>query len=341
MFAPNLFGHQSIRQRLLDRLQARRLTGSLLFVGPQGIGKRRVAMELAQRELCFKKSACGACEACKVFQSDPLPLELPNFLRVAPEGKAGVIKIGAIREDDLVEGGVIQWASLSPPPSCHRWILIEDAHRLNGASANMLLKTLEEPPPGTHFLLVTHRPEAVLQTIRSRCERIPFNRLGDDESWAVAKAQGWGEVDRERWTALSEGSLRFLDEGNFARAVEQVEAWIQLASGASFQSAAEALLPEKDAEVAQSEQLRQPLELLLCLLADVAKLRVNAQPRLHPWQAELARLAASSLDLKAPQEIVYDALKNLARNLSAEPLLKEVALSLRNAESLEKLQRII
>ena len=328
-FSPAIQGHLAQRRRLLERLQGGTLTGTLLLAGPEGIGKRRVALELAQRELCFRKSACGACEGCKAFATDPLPVELPNLLRIAPEGKAGVIKVGAIRDSDLVEGGVIRWASLAPPPGCHRWILIEDAHRLNGPSANMLLKTLEEPPRGTHFLLVTHRPEAVLQTIRSRAERIPFAPLAAEEAWAVAAGSGWEASQRERWTALSEGSLRFLDEEAFARAAAQLEAWLWLAGGAPFAEAEDALLPEKDSEVAQSEQLRQPLELLLRILADAARMRAGQAPGLGPWRDALQRMAASSLDLRPPQEALATALQNLVRNPSAEPLLREVAGTLR------------
>src|SRR5208337_3623668 len=109
MFDPSLAGHRPVRERLLERLEAGRLAGSLLFTGPDGVGKRRVAMELAQRELCFRRTACGSCEGCLLFKGGP-PAELPNFLRVATEGKAGLIRIGVIRGDDLVEGGVIQWA---------------------------------------------------------------------------------------------------------------------------------------------------------------------------------------------------------------------------------------
>ncbi|HJU83166.1 MAG TPA: hypothetical protein VJ600_03060 [Holophagaceae bacterium] len=329
MFSPTIQGHHAQRRRLLERLQGGTLTGTLLFTGPDGIGKRRVALELAQRELCFRKTACGTCEGCKAFLVDPLPVELPNLLRIAPEGKAGVIKVGAIRDSDLVEGGVIQWASLAPALGCHRWILIEDAHRLNGPSANMLLKTLEEPPRGTHFLLVTHRPEAVLQTIRSRAERIPFAPLGDDEAWTVAREAGWAASEKARWTALSSGTLRFLDEGAFAHAAEQVEAWLALAAGAGFQEAAGPLLPDKDSDVAQSEQLRQPLELLLRLLADAARLRAGQAPSLAPWRDGIQRLADSGLDLRAPQETLSTALQNLVRNPSAEPLLREVAGTLR------------
>ncbi len=329
MFDERLIGHHALREKLLTRLQAGKLAGSLLFAGLDGIGKRRIALELAQRELCFKRSACGACGGCQAFWTDPLPTELPNLLRIAPEGKAGIIKVGAIRDSDLVEGGVIGWAAMAPPPRCHRWILIEDAHRLHGAAANMLLKTLEEPPPGTHLILITHRPDAMLQTIRSRCERIAFAPLSGAETWAVALAQGWVESDREAWTALSAGSLRYLDRDAFNRACAQVEAWLGLAGGAPFREAAGPLIPDRNADQALSEQLRQPLELLLILLNDVGRLRAGGVPFMGPWGAGLGRLASSSANLKAPQDLVHQALRHLTRNPAPEPVLRAIAMSLR------------
>lgn len=327
MFDPALVGHRSVRERLLERLGAGTLAGSLLFTGADGIGKRRVAMELAQRELCFRRSACGQCEGCRLFQGE-VPVELPNLLRVAPEGKAGLIRITAIRGDDLVEGGVIQWAHRTPPPGCHRWILLEDAHRLNEASANMLLKTLEEPPEATHFLLVTHRPEAVLATIRSRCERIAFRPLAPEETWAVARREGWEEDRREAWTALAAGSFRYLDPEAYQRAADQVDAWIALGGGAPFAEAGAPLLPARDAEASQGEQVARGLELLLLVLADVARCRDGQPPRLGPWAPDLAQLAGTALDLARPQARAYDALRNLLRNPSPDALLREVALAL-------------
>lgn len=328
MFDPGLKGHSAIRQRLLERLQAGRLPGSLLLVGPEGIGKRRVALELAQRELCFRRTACGECEGCRAFKADPLPVEWPNLLRIAPEGKAGLIRIGAIRENDLVEGGVIAWAHQAAPPRCHRWILVEDAHRLNGASANMLLKTLEEPPEGTHFLLVTHRPEAVLQTIRSRCERIALAPLEEDEAWAVATRSGWKPEQRMVWTALAAGTLRYLEEGTFARAVAQLEAWLEVAAGQSFGDA-EALLPDKSSDLAQGEQVARCLELLLLVLSDASRMREGRPLRLEPWKPGIQALAESSVDLMEPMRLGFEALRNLVRNPSAESLLREVAMALR------------
>jgi len=256
-------------------------------------------------------------------------VELPNLLRIAPEGKAGLIRIGAIRDDDLVEGGVIRWAHQAPPPGCHRWILIEDAHRLNSSSANILLKTLEEPPPGTHFLLVTHRPDAVLQTIRSRCERLAFQPLGPSDLSEVALRAGWSSGDLESWLALSGGTLRYLDPGAFHRAREQVEAWMGLMAGRPFSEAAGPLLPDKDSPVAQGEQVGQSLELLILVLLEVARRREGKSLRLAPWGPTIEALAGSPLELRAPQSLAFEAMRNLIRNPAPESLLRSVAATFR------------
>lgn len=329
MFDPRIQGHQRVRQRLAERVEAGKLPGALLLAGPEAVGKRRVALELAQRELCFRRSACGACAGCAPFKEDPLPVELPNLLRIAPEGKAGLIKVGAVRGDDLVEGGVIAWVHQAALPGTHRWILVEDAHRLNGASANMLLKTLEEPPPGAHFLLVTHRPDAVLQTIRSRAERLVLGPLAETEAWRVAEAVGWEASQREAWSALASGTLRYLDPEAFERAVAQVEAWLDLAEGASFAKAAGPLLPDKDSGLAQSVQVGEALEWLLRILAEAGRRAAGRPGGLGPWSDRIARRGLEAPQMRAIQASVHRSQRHLARNPYAESLLRETAMLVR------------
>ena len=328
MFDPGIQGHQRVRERLAERVASGKLPGALLLAGPVAVGKQRVALELAQRELCFRRSACGTCAGCAPFKADPLPVELPNLLRIAPEGKAGLIKVGAVRGDDLVEGGVIAWVHQAALPGTHRWILVEDAHRLNGPSANMLLKTLEEPPPGAHFLLVTHRPDAVLQTIRSRAERLVLGPLAEAEAWAVAEAAGWEPSQRKAWSALAGGTLRYLDPEVFDHASAQLEAWIDLAEGGTFATAGEVLIPDKDSPIAQSVQVGEALEMLLRILAEAGRLAAGRPGFLGPWSERVGRLGLEASRVKEVQEAVHRNQRNLARNPYAESLLREVALLL-------------
>ena len=89
------------------------------------------------------------------------------------------------------------------------------------------------------------------------------------------------------------------------------------------------LLPEKAATVSQGEQVSQCLELLLLVLADVARVREGKPARLGPWAESLEKLAGSPIVPHAPQAGIFEALRNLTRNPSPESLLREISLTLR------------
>jgi DNA polymerase-3 subunit delta' len=329
MFDKSILGHTEIRRRILERINSNKIFGSLLFVGPEGVGKRRVALELAQREICFSRSACGVCEGCKLFKADPLPSEFPNLLRIAPEGKAGLIKVSVIRENDLVEGGVIAWAHNAPPPGCHRWVVIEDAHRLNKASANILLKTLEEPPPGTFFLLVTHRPDSVLPTIQSRSERIAFAPLSYGDMSQIALSRGWGEPELATWAAVSNGTLKYLDRDMFLRACSQIDAWVSIMEGASFKDVSKHLLPDKQSDLAQSQQAALALEQLLVVLGGRIRLLNGLPSHLAQWSQRLDSLSSDQMDLQKSYKYALEAIRALARNVAPETIMRKISLALR------------
>jgi len=328
MFDKSILGHDEIRNRLLERVNTGKLFGSLLFVGPDSIGKRRVALELAQREMCFKRSACGICEGCKLFKTDPLPKEFPNLLRIAAEGKAGLIKVDTIREDDLVEGGVINWAYKAPPPNCHRWIVIEDAHRLGKSSANILLKTLEEPPPDTFFLLLTHRPESVLPTIQSRSERIIFGPLTHDKTGEIALSHGWNESELNVWIAISNGTLKYLDRYMFERACSQIDAWVSILEGVPFKDVSENLLPDKTSELAQSQQVVLALEQLLIVLDGHIRILKGLPTHLTQWTARLSSLANKQINVQNAYKCTLEAMRMLPRNVAPETLLRKISLAI-------------
>jgi DNA polymerase III subunit delta' len=325
VFDESLRGHSDIRSSLLSRLASNKLSRSLLFSGPDGIGKRRVAFELAQREICFSKSACGKCEGCK---ADPLKNEFPNLLRIAPEGKAGLIKVDAIREDALVEGGVIQWAFRAPPPMCHRWVVIEDAHRLGKSSANILLKPLEEPPEGTFFILLTHRPDSIMPTILSRLERISFAPLSPDEARLAALDNGWEERELDEWAAISSGTLKYLHRDAFEKAISQIDAWVSLLEGAPLNEASSSLLPDKSSELAQSQQAVLALEQLLAVLCELTRAKNGLQVRLQRWGSRLGSLAQKPINAKDGLRFALEAMRTLSRNVAFDAVLRKIVLAL-------------
>jgi DNA polymerase-3 subunit delta' len=171
-------GHRS-QTRLLSQAIARdTLPPTLLFAGPAGIGKFVVARAVAAAVNCqspirdlagFPIDACGACRACdRVARAVHV-----DVLALHPDERAS-IKIDVVRD-------VLERTSFRPFEGRRRVVIIRDADTLETAAQNALLKSLEEPPPTTAFVLTTSVPSALLPTVRSRCMRLRFGRLTERE----------------------------------------------------------------------------------------------------------------------------------------------------------------
>jgi len=145
---------------LRDQLAADRLPHALLLTGPAGWGEQVLANWLA---LLIVGADVGL---------DAQTVAHPDLRWVVPDG--AMIKIDAIRE-------LAEFAQGTPQAGPRKAAVLVDAHTMNRNAANALLKTLEEPPPGTHLLLVSSRPGQLLPTVRSRCQR---HALQADESAA-------------------------------------------------------------------------------------------------------------------------------------------------------------
>jgi DNA polymerase-3 subunit delta' len=194
----NIFPWQIETWKRLVSLRPR-LPHAMLFHGQEGIGKTRLAQAYAQSLLCqtplAEGYACGSCPACHWFAQG----HHPDYLLIqsesmaeegreeAEEGKAKgkpsrTIRIEQIRDmQDTLAAGSHQ--------SGLRVILILPAEAMNASTANALLKSLEEPPPGTLFLLVSHEPNRLLPTVRSRCQAvaIPLPAYAAALAWLTAQ----------------------------------------------------------------------------------------------------------------------------------------------------------
>jgi|GEM_PF-3498664 len=175
---PNFLGHEASTGILQNLWQSQRLPHALLFTGPEGIGKEKVARYLAKMILCEKDSGpCGACGGCRLVQDD----KHPDLTFVLPED--GRIKIDTIR--DLKKN-----FAFPPLMGKSRVLMIRDAHAMNIAAANALLKILEEPPPETFFILVTHALGWIPRTIVSRSQKFRFSPLQDKQVQTILKSSG-------------------------------------------------------------------------------------------------------------------------------------------------------
>jgi DNA polymerase III delta' subunit len=162
-------GHENIMTSLREAQTAGRLPHALLFVGPEGIGKQKVARHLARGILCEKPGGpCDECRACLLSSE----MKHPDLIWVEPVEEK--IKIDTVRE-------MKKELAFPPMMGSSRIIVFNDAHTLNASAANALLKSLEEPRGGTFFILITHALGWIPRTIVSRSHKIPFAPLSPDQ----------------------------------------------------------------------------------------------------------------------------------------------------------------
>ncbi len=176
---------------------------ALLLRGVQGIGKLAFAESLARALLCESPeadgSACGRCTACLWMGQG----SHPDFRRLEPESLAETNEAETAEKKEKASSqipveqvrGLADFINVSTHRGGARVVLIHPAESLNANAANALLKSLEEPSPRTHFLLVTHRWHQLLPTIKSRCQLIalPLPEAAAASAWL--KQQGVGNPE--------------------------------------------------------------------------------------------------------------------------------------------------
>jgi DNA polymerase-3 subunit delta' len=203
---------QTIAIEQLSRAAARgRLAHGYLFVGPEGVGKRLVAQKFAQSMFCLKRThheldACGECGSCRPF----LAGTHPDFQVVeCPEGKREIpIELLVGSKENRGQEGLCHGLSIKPLAGGRKIAIIDDAHLLNDAGANAILKTLEEPPDRAILILVAETLETVLPTIRSRCHLVRFQPLGSTDLITLLSADGSvDEAAAREVSLLCDGSL--------------------------------------------------------------------------------------------------------------------------------------
>lgn len=195
----NIVGQELARKILFKAASGGKISQAYMFKGPAGVGKRTMALAFAAFINCRDKGsdACGRCPSCKKFASN----NHPDFMEIVPEGAAG-IKIDQIR--DLK-------SKLAFPSfeAAHRVILLADIQSTirRPEVANSLLKTLEEPPADTIFILTVDEAAEVLATIASRCQVVPFYSLPLEFIRRRLEAEGLEPAAAAALSAISGGSL--------------------------------------------------------------------------------------------------------------------------------------
>jgi DNA polymerase-3 subunit delta' len=176
-----------------------RLAHAYAFVGPAGVGRGLAALALAQAALCPARG-CGACAVCRRVAAGQHPdcqVIAPTAPRDNPKG-APMIRIEQVRELERT-------AALAPFEGGRKVFVLDDAERMTLPTAQALLKTLEEPPPRTHLVLILANPRALPPTVLSRCQRVRFRPLAVADAARVLESRGVPAAASELLARLTEG----------------------------------------------------------------------------------------------------------------------------------------
>jgi DNA polymerase-3 subunit delta' len=301
----SVVGHDRFKALLGRALQEGRLPPSLLFTGPDGVGKKTLALAAARGALCVRGAGdpCESCSACQRILRATAALDelrkraededepaLKNYrlhpdLVLAEPWRTG-LKIDQVRE-------VVRELQGRPFEARGRVVIVDDAHLMTEQAQNALLKSLEEPPPGSHVFLVTATPQGLLPTIRSRCQILRFGPLPVPTLAAHLERQLELPRDEARLRAVLAGgslaaALAFESEP-YRKLREELLALLESAPGLDALDRMDAA--ERLEESEKSRAGGDPLLILRSLLRDVAALRLGAgeeaalnadvAPRLH------------------------------------------------------------
>jgi DNA polymerase-3 subunit gamma/tau len=202
--ADELVGQEHVVKTLRNAILLDRVAHAYLFCGPRGTGKTTTARLLAKAVNCLAPDVddrpCNACANCIAISTNATT----DVIEIDAASNRGIDDIRELRER----------VKYAPSQLKTKFYIIDEAHQITGAAANAFLKTLEEPPPHTKFVLATTDPEELLTTIVSRCQRFDFRRISVARSVArlrgVATLEGL-EADDEALEMIARhatGSLR-------------------------------------------------------------------------------------------------------------------------------------
>ena len=199
-----LVGQDHIRNTLRNAIVNGRVSHAYLFCGPRGTGKTTTARLLAKAVNCLDPDPatrpCNVCDTCVAINQG----RATDIIEIDAASNRGIEDIRDLREQ----------VKYAPAQLRHKFYIIDEAHRLTRDAFNAFLKTLEEPPPNTTFVLATTDPDELLETVASRCQRFDFHRIPADQMALRARAvcaQEGIEIDDEALEIVirqSTGSLR-------------------------------------------------------------------------------------------------------------------------------------
>ncbi len=339
-----ILGNNPIKEVLRRLIAQKRVPNSLLFAGADGIGKKRFALELAKAFVCLNLKnfeACDACAACRRADRFAFPKpddrdafkkitfsEFPDIGLVVPYNKN--ILVDAIRELETE-------ANYRPYEAGARFFIIDDADKMNESASNALLKTLEEPAATSHIFLITSRPDALLPTIRSRCQMVRFAPIEtrEIENYLLQTKQ-FTSADAALLAKLSNGKLGYALDTDLGKFRERRDQMLKVMESILLKDNRAELLrvAEEVSDVKNKDGFEASLEILQTLIHDVWVLRNHADEKILVnvdliadlrklvANAESKRLSAWLLEIESLREGLA---VNLNRKIATDALFMQMA----------------
>ncbi len=340
----NLIGNEHIKTILRRMLEKERVPRSLLFVGEEGIGKKSFALELAKSFICHNPKnyeACDNCAACKRADRFNFPKsddrdahkqvifsDFPDIGQIIPYNRN--ILVDAIRNLE-------QEANYRPYEAKARFFIIDDADKMNDAASNALLKTLEEPPATTYLFLITSRPDALLQTILSRCQTLRFAPVAANEiEQHLLDTKKFAIDDAELLSLLSNGSIGRALTLDLAKFREQRDAMLKVLQSLLIENNRAFLLKtaEEMNDAKNKDAYEQFLDILQTLIHDVWKVKLGGneftvvnrdyktQIKLLAEKIDAKRLAKWLTEIERMRELF---IVNLNKKIATDALFMQMA----------------
>jgi len=283
-----LAGNARVKEVLKRMLESGRLPGALLFAGEEGVGKRLFALEVARALNCRtprNNEACGECPACKRTGKINYPerddTDEWNQIIWTDHPDVGVIVAPkrVLRVEQMRQ--IEKEANFRPFEGKARVFLIDEADKLNDASANALLKVLEEPPRTSHLILITARPAMLLPTILSRCQMIRFAPLSPDEIETHLTKNKLVDTKTARIRARAAGgSMGRALSGDLVTFTSQRKAMLKVLNALVLSGNRAELLrsAEQLNEAQYKEEFEERLDVLETLIRDAWMLSLGVKP---------------------------------------------------------------
>jgi DNA polymerase-3 subunit delta' len=334
----SLIGNDRIKKILRRFVHERRVPNAVLFAGPDGVGKKQFALEVAKSIVCHEpqnSEACGKCQACArvdVF-TFPKPDDKDAHKLVIFSEHPDVGMVTAYKRNILVDAirDLEKEANFRPYEAAARFFIIDNAESMNPSASNALLKTLEEPYSTTHIFLITSRPDSLLPTIRSRCQMLRFAPVAADEvEKLLLKSHKYSQADARLIAAYSNGSVSAALSIDLTHFRSMRDAMMRVLKGSLLKRDTASLLrtSEEMADAKNKDFFEEYLDILQSLIRDIWTLQsvgdqkaVNSdvlpelqhladaadRAKLFAWLEETEALRAS-LDVNINKRIAADAL---------------------------------